>query len=516
MKNKKRQKARKFVNFINKIINYKYFVICVLFLSLILIIFTNQVTLRDFPNSGDEYSYLISAELFSVQKLSVPPPEHKEFFDFYHIINNGKFYGKYSPGWPFFLMFGVLIGLPWIMNLVFAVLTLVFVYLTAKEITSKKIAKVSLLLMATSPFFIFISSSYFSHSSNLFFLSVFIFIYFKNLKIDKKLNFFMMGILLGIAFNIRQLESIAIFIPFLIHYLYYKIKKKELKKELNNFFIFSLGFLIFFGVFLAYNYLQTGNPFLMPFNEYNPNDKPFTFDNGYAKSFLWAVNNLFRRVLILNIWIPFCFLFIFLGFIYSKKKDYAPLLLSLILSVILVYFFYARSGGNQYGPRYLYSSLPAIFILIAIGFEKLIKKRDYILPLMFIVSSLILFLYFSSFFHNQIDERMEVYDKVKEANITNAIVFLNATSSEYASGTMPVQDLTRNGIYFNNSALYVRNLNEKNSLLINDSPKREYYIWNCEKISINYIKILEFQKSSSINCSLTKLNIKNEKEGQIS
>ena len=86
--------------------------------------FTSQITLRNFPNSGDEYSYLISAKLFSDGKLSVPSPHHRKFFDFNHIVNDGKFYGKYSPGWPFFLMFGELLGFPGLVNVVFAVLTL--------------------------------------------------------------------------------------------------------------------------------------------------------------------------------------------------------------------------------------------------------------------------------------------------------------------------------------------------------------------------------------------------------
>jgi len=82
-------------------------------LNLGLTLFTALVTLRDFPNSADEYSYLISAQLFSEGRLWVPSPEPREFFNFFHVINDGRYYGKYSPGWPLILSLGVLLNTPW-------------------------------------------------------------------------------------------------------------------------------------------------------------------------------------------------------------------------------------------------------------------------------------------------------------------------------------------------------------------------------------------------------------------
>jgi hypothetical protein len=75
-------------------INYRYFVAFVLLFSFIAIIFANQIVLRDFPNSADEYSYIISAKIFALGKLSVPSPLHKEFYDTFNVVNDGKFYGK--------------------------------------------------------------------------------------------------------------------------------------------------------------------------------------------------------------------------------------------------------------------------------------------------------------------------------------------------------------------------------------------------------------------------------------
>ena len=100
--------------------NSRKYIFVVLLFAAAGIFFVNQYAFLDFPNSGDEYSYQIMAQTLLEGKLSVPSPPLKEFFNFSHVINDGKFYGKYSPGWPFFLMFGFLIGSPMVINLLFS------------------------------------------------------------------------------------------------------------------------------------------------------------------------------------------------------------------------------------------------------------------------------------------------------------------------------------------------------------------------------------------------------------
>ena len=183
---------------------------CSVFLFvLVSIIFTSQLTLRNFPNSADEYSYLISAKLFAAGKLSVPSHIHKEFFNFIHIINDGDFYGKYTPGWPFFLMLGEKVNFPIISNLLFALFTIILIYFLAKDLFSENVARITLFLMATNSYFIFNSSSYFSHSSVLFFLLLFVFLYLRLNGSSSVRLWFMLGIILGIAFIIRPLDAVV-------------------------------------------------------------------------------------------------------------------------------------------------------------------------------------------------------------------------------------------------------------------------------------------------------------------
>lgn len=490
---------------INKYSKHTIPLIC---LSVLVGVFiTSQITLRDFPNSGDEYSYLISAKLFSVGKLSVPSPNHKEFYDIFHIINDGKFYGKYSPGWPFFLMFGEFLGFPAIINMIFAILTLVVMYRLARELFSERIAKISLLLMATNSYFLFNSSSFFPHTSSQFFLLLFVYFYFKILKTEKSGSWFLLGIVLGISFLIRQLDAVVFGFCIFTHYIYFILKNKKIcKDEIGKWGLFLLGFFLLFGLLLIYNYLQTGDPFLMPFVKYDPNEK-LGFHYPYLASVKWAVeNNIIYRIIFLNRWVPFFFVFMFLALFSSKRysKEHLFLMFALFISILFAYFFYLFTPGNQYGPRYLYSSSFAIFILMAIGIEKVTiykwKGYKWFLPGV-LTLNIGLFIYLSILFHNQVNMRMELYDKVKKLNLSNAIVFL-----EDPCGSMPIEDLTRNGIYFNNSVLFVKSFDQENRLLMEDFPDRKYYLWRCDEIEFEGNKFIFHEgEAININCTLKPL-----------
>ena len=86
-------------------------------------------------------------------------------------------------------------------------------------------------------------------------------------------------------------------------------------------------------------------------------------------------------------------------------------------------------------------------------------------------------------------------------NLSNAIVFL-----EDPCGSMPIEDLTRNGIYFNNSVLFVKSFDQENRLLMEDFPDRKYYLWGCDEIEFEGNKFIFHEgEAININCTLRPL-----------
>ncbi len=441
----------------------------VLIINLLLTIITNQITLRDFQNSADEYSYYLSAKIFSIGKLSMPPPPNKEFFTLYHVISEDKFYSKYPPGWPFFLSLGILLHRPWLINIIFSTGTLLVIYLIAKDNFSKKIADTTLLLTLVNPFLIFNSASYFSNPSCLFFISLFTYFFFKSIKEKEILkNFAFMGISGGIAFLIRPFTALVIISPLMIYLLVnqYKEKHKKLTKKL---LVFSLSFSIFISILLLYNYIQTGNPLLQPFIKYKECDKLGL--TSCSNDFQWGIkNNLINRLILLNQWMPLSPILL-LVYLTTIRKNYLKSFILFIIFIILFsgYLFYLFDPGNEYGPRYLYEASFALFILNSITLSKL-KKIGKILLIIIILFNIISFFYFTDYFKTQVNERMQLYDLVKENNLSNAIIFLQTGTPTMSSG-----DLKRNDIYFNQSVLYASDLKEHNKELLKTFPNRTFY-----------------------------------------
>ncbi|MDE0087630.1 MAG: glycosyltransferase family 39 protein [Candidatus Poribacteria bacterium] len=77
-----------------------------------------------------------------------------------------------SPGYPAVLALGVLFKVTWLVNPILGGLTIVCIFLLAKELYGDNTAKLSVVLACASSFFLFMSSEFASHTATLFFITV--------------------------------------------------------------------------------------------------------------------------------------------------------------------------------------------------------------------------------------------------------------------------------------------------------------------------------------------------------
>src|SRR5271165_3947439 len=75
-----------------------------------------RMALHAFPFSGDEYSYLLQAELFARGLLRAPAPPHADLLRVDHVVIDEWVRSKYPPGTSALLALGVLAGAPWIVT----------------------------------------------------------------------------------------------------------------------------------------------------------------------------------------------------------------------------------------------------------------------------------------------------------------------------------------------------------------------------------------------------------------
>jgi hypothetical protein len=144
-------------------------------------------------------------------------------------------------------------------------------------------------------------------------------------------------------------------------------------------------------------------------------------------------------------------------------------------------------GGNEYGPRYYYEALPFVSMLaVWLVFreqryeEKPPRARwQFYVFVVSVAVSVPLFAWHCAVERQVIRERTDLYRRVEQAGITNALVFI---STEIGSRRpMPVLDLTRNGVDDTAGVLYVHDLGAANRTLMAAYPDRISYRYRYDK-----------------------------------
>lgn len=322
------------------------------------------------PGFIDSCAYMFQARLFAHGSLFAPIPPEPDFFEAQNILMKGKWYSQYPPGYPALLALGVIFGIPWIINPILGALTIVCIYLIARELYTDSIAKTSAVLASISSFFLFMSSEFMAHSSALFCITL-AFLSFVSMVKKKRplLSAVVCGVSLGVALLCRPYTTAWICIPMGIAAI---VARKKL--SLRHIFIGAVPFLVACLTFLAYNATTTGHPLLFGYialhgKGHYPGFHQDPWRNQFhtvAQGFKYVLGNLNALNYYLFEWpipslVSACF---FLA--YGKKRFWEWLLVGWIGVLLVGHFFYYFNQLN-FGPRFVYEALPALILLTSRG-----------------------------------------------------------------------------------------------------------------------------------------------------
>jgi len=311
------------------------------------------------PHVQDSIAQLFQAKIFLKGRLYYPSHPLRQFFNYTHLINNGRWYCQYPPGHPLILALGLLIGLPFIVNPILAGIGILFTILIARRYFSPRVSLLSGILIILSPFYMFMAGSHMSHVSAMAFLTIFLYAVLTQ-------RYLLAGITLGIAFLIRPYTAFLYSLP-----VFALLRPKRLH-------LTALSFAPFVFLLLLYNYLTNGDPFTFGYTAlYGKNvglgfgkaawGEPHTLSRGLSDA--WEKikslsGNLFE-------WpIPSTIPFLIPLFFFKRRY----LLFYLIPLALLIGHIFYWFHDLCLGPRYLYEALPPIIILSAVGIEIMIRK----------------------------------------------------------------------------------------------------------------------------------------------
>ncbi len=480
----------------------KYIPIKVILLCLAVFLLAASVSWGVFesvPHLEDEHANYFQAKVFASGRLVNHLQEpYDAFYIPFAIVRGGKQFIKYPPGYPLILAVGLLIGQPWLINVLIAVLGILSCYLLGRDLFGPETGLLAAALGALSPMFILLSGAFLSNMTTLAVLTLFAWAFLRSRKQEDphdhpaRRGAFALaaGGLMGLALITRPYTSAIIGLPFAI------LAMSDLIRRPGEFFPIYLRmaflFLLVGALLPLFNLAVTGSPFTNPYQLWWPYDTvgfgPDVGRNGHtwAKVVInlkadWPIFN--ETVLGWPVWlgIPLTWVAVGLGLVLKPwdRREWALLIPPMAL--IVAYMAYWAHSGGLYGVRYYTESLPYFWILAARALIKLSQvvwaRRLMMIALPVFITWGIVAVTIPRFTegHNLYHISRKDAETISASGIQNALVFVRTRQwTDYANlSWLNAGDLE------NSSVIFAKDLGtEKNLLVIQEFPGRAVYLYD--------------------------------------
>jgi hypothetical protein len=317
------------------------------------------------PNSGDEHSYVFLADTLLAGRLSNPPAPDPELFKLYRVFTmRGQTFSQYLPGWPLVLAPFRFAGLEWLAN---PLLTVLLGHSLLGAMRCLRVAPavqpVVLLLVMASPFVLFNGASLFSNTLSAVIAMA---IAWQQLA-DEQRPLAWRKALIGVLFGGQLLTRYEVFLMLAVLYVGDRLWRRR-GAAFGDAVPVLLGALPLGAFFLWYNWTITGSPLQTPVTLTNPD---LTFEEVMTDPWVMAK----RAVVHTMYWTGslgqfggLALLMLQQPALVAKVRSRSLRFFDLALPVtIALFLFFPYDGGNQYGPRYWYSTWPLAALTIASG-----------------------------------------------------------------------------------------------------------------------------------------------------
>jgi hypothetical protein len=438
--------------------------------------------LQRFPNSGDEYSYLLQAKLFAAGRLSSPsaPESVREAFSLDHVIDDGRVRSKYPPGWPLLLAVGEALGLAWAVNPLLGAATLALLWSALARCGAQRAAWGAIAVLGASPFFLLNAASHFSHPSLLFALALAGFALVRAAGSQSAGWPLACGAALAFAMAIRPLEGLLGGVA--------ALACAPLLGWRRCVWI-ALGGLPVTALHALYNEIQFGAFFRPGYVLYAPVAErlyPGGTEEAFGPSNLPHWREHLDRLVAFAAWtLPGAFALAPLARLPERaglpRRCLHRYLAGVGAAGLAALPFYAFDAGDQYGPRFLHPLLLPLAGLAGLALEAVgpaLPPRRVLAAAIALPLSLALAVTLRETGRAQatIAYRSTLYRLVEGARLRNAVVLLEH-SDDY-----PPHWFTRNGIDFSAPVVYARGDVGLEAALRAFFPRRDFYRYTVDPL----------------------------------
>lgn len=399
----------------------------------------NQHVLLGFPNSGDEYVYLLQARTLSAGRLWWPSLLPDVFAMNYVSSEGGHTFGTFPPGWPLALALAMASGVPpWLVNPAVGAVTLLLVWTLGAQLYGRRAGVLAALLLAVSPFFAFNAASYFSHP----FCAALLLAAACLSARDDRTSWWvpvLIGSLLGWAVLTRYFTGVIGAVPILAWLLRPGVARPR------TLALVALCGLPWVAGLMAYNHALSGDVWRLT-------TTTLTVSRWFADGFVWRGADIMASHLVRHlVWTPPVLIIAYLEFLRGAPVESRRGLFAwLPIGMAALLFFYMERGGNQYGARFHYEVYPFLLVFVA---GHLFRADEYVqLPMreravfgLLVVSVALMpvaFVTHAILEREVIRERMHPFVRASTLGLTGALVLVSGRVGTRRS--MAAADLSRN------------------------------------------------------------------------
>ncbi len=344
------------------------------------------------PHLQDEVAYLLQARTFASGRVALPNPPVPSAFELYLIASSVHgWYSPVPPGLGVAFVPGVWLGATWLVNPLFTAANVVLLYLVLQPLYGRRVARLSTLLFATSPWNLFLGMTFMPHAVTLFLALAATLGVIATRRTGLARWTWLGGLALGVLATVRQLDAMVMAGALGLWAI--GLGGRRLKWSGTAGLV--LGAMLGAAPLLAFNRHFTGSVGTFPIMAYNDalygkgaNDYGFGANRGMGwpldpnpghgpldgtinaslntaatqvELFGWAIGSL---VLV--------YAFVLRGRLSRSDRG----MLGIIAFTWLAYFFNYFAGGPDFGGRYWFLMIVPLVALTARGALTLGSPRD--------------------------------------------------------------------------------------------------------------------------------------------
>lgn len=334
------------------------------------------------PHVPDEVAYLLQARTFAEGWLALPTPPVPEAFDTYLSDFGPRGWTiAVPPGWPAALAVGVAVGAGWLVNPLLAGLNVILAALVLSRLYDRGTTRWAVLLLATSPWHLFLGMSYMTHMWTLACALLATLGVLRARETDQARWAWLGGLALGVMGVTRQLD--AMILALLLGVWAIGLGGRRLRTTAIAGLV--LGGALGASPVLAYNKYLTGNALTFPVMEfisarYGPGANAYGF--GPDRGLGWPLDprpghDVLDGLLNTNLnvtamhadlfgWPIGSLVLVFLVLV-TRVRGSDRLMVVACVTVAGAYFFNYFSGGPDFGARYWHLMAVPLAALTARG-----------------------------------------------------------------------------------------------------------------------------------------------------